>query len=241
MPYTLSHAIVSLPISKLFKGKIPVASIFVGSMSPDFPYQVALAPVGAPGHSFSGVFIYCLLPSLIILGLWYRWLEKPTMHFLCLPFRKRVFNRWSYVFIVLGVLIGAFVHVLWDATSHPNGFFVENSEILKLDVLSLPLFKWNQYISGVMGLALLVLWYASLRLNKKSEPYRGHLALGFSLYAISILIFVIAANLIHDSRDLHQFAVHSAVGVLSGAAVGTCIYSLIVNLRQQSIRDTDAL
>ena len=41
MPYTLSHAIVALPLHHLTRGKIPLAAVVVGSISPDFPYLLA--------------------------------------------------------------------------------------------------------------------------------------------------------------------------------------------------------
>ena len=42
MPYTLSYAVVAIPLSLLARGRIPLVAVFIGSMSPDFPYLLEL-------------------------------------------------------------------------------------------------------------------------------------------------------------------------------------------------------
>ena len=231
MPYTISHAIISLPAHSITRGKIPVAAFIVGSISPDFPYQLALTITKAPGHSIAGVFIYCLLPSLLILAIWYRWLEKPTLDLFWLERERVSFNKWSYLAIVFGVLIGAYSHILWDSTSHVDGYFVARSDFLRTSLFSLPLYKWNQYGSGVLGLFALFLWYIYTIFKHRKRPYKGRLILGLSIYAASILGFIVVANAIHGSSNLAEYAVRSSIGFMTGGAVAAIIYSLIVGLQ----------
>ena len=231
MPYTLSHAAISLPVSLLARGKIPLAALVVGSMSPDFPYLLALTTTDAPGHSVIGVLIYCLVPSLVVLFVWYRWLESPTLDLLRLPQRTWSFGILSYFMVVAGVLVGAYSHVLWDATSHAHGALVVNSEFWQKEVFSLPLYKWNQYGSGILGLIALFIWYLRAMSENCRDLYKGKLAVSLVIHTISVVLFVVLANVIHGSYTLSEFAVRSAVGVITGGAVGTCIYALVVNLR----------
>lgn len=96
--------------------------VVIGSMSPDFPYLLFMTPVHAPGHSISGVWIYCLLPALLMLALWYWWLEKPILNLLALPRAQVSWNIREALLVILGVLLGAYSHLLCDATSHSYGY-----------------------------------------------------------------------------------------------------------------------
>lgn len=230
MPYTLSHAIISAPISALTDNRVPLAALVIGSMSPDFPYLLALTPTGSPGHSLSGVVTHCLLPSLLLLAIWHRFLEKPTVELFGLRYQAPSMTWQACFFMVLGVLIGGYSHVLWDATSHSYGYFVENSSFLNRELFSLPLYKWNQYGSGVLGLLCLFIWYLVALTRVRAPDYRGRIKAGVGIYLLCIVLFVVLANLIHGSSTLADYAVQTSVGLLSGATVGCLIYALTDSL-----------
>jgi hypothetical protein len=230
MPYTLSHALISLPVSVVARGKIPLAALFVGSMSPDFPYLLALTTVYAPGHSLMGVLIYCLFPSLCILYFWYSWIEVPVLALIKLPQRAHNLTISAHFLIIIGVLIGAYSHVLWDASSHFDGIFVINNNFWHIEYLSLPLYKWNQYISGGVGLITLFVWYLYALVKNKESAYQGHLVAGFIVYLSCMTIFVVLANVIHHSLTLYDYAVRSSIGFIVGIAIGSCFYALTVKL-----------
>ena len=231
MPYTLSHAVIALPLSILTKRKLPIVAVGVGSVSPDFPYLVALTPTHAPGHSTSGVLLYCLTPSMIFLFAWYRWIEGATLEFWRLPQRGSSTKSPPILLIALGVLIGAFSHVLWDATSHSYGSFVTGSTFWNTDFMSLPAYKWNQYGSGIIGLGILGLWYFYYLLKNLKTPYGGHFWLGVLVYTVSILSLVAAANIIHKTIAFSDFAVRTSIGVMTGGIVAAFVYAVIMNLR----------
>jgi multidrug transporter EmrE-like cation transporter len=235
MPYTLSHAIVALPLHHLTRGKIPLAAVVVGSISPDFPYLLALTPMHAPGHSLIGVLIYCLIPSLLVLVAWYRLLESSTLELFVLPIRKWKFNKLSYLQVLIGVLLGSYSHVVWDATSHFDGAFVHGSVFWNQELFSLPLYKLNQYFSGVLGLITLAVWYLVTVLRNRPNQYKGHIFIGALCYWVSIVSFIVLANVLHDSNTALDYAIHSSIGVIPGAFYGACIYAFLVHLRKRSI------
>ncbi|WP_133296180.1 DUF4184 family protein [Zooshikella ganghwensis] len=234
MPYTLSHAIISLPVSVMTRGKIPLAALVVGSISPDFPYLLALTPTEAPGHSVLGIFTHCLIPSLLMLLTWYLWLAGPTLDLLRLPKESQSFGVMPFFMIVFGVLIGAYSHVLWDATSHADGAFVINSEFWNKAFFSLPLYKWNQYGSGILGLIALSSWYLYTVASNHQAKYQGKLTLGLSIYGTCTIFFIVLANVIHGSSTLTDYAVRSANGAITGCFVGMFIYALVVNLKKRT-------
>ena len=178
-----------------------------------------------------GVLIYCLVPSLLLLSIWYRWLEQPTLDLLWLPQRPQAFAKQNYFLIIIGVLLGAYSHVLWDATSHSYGMFVTNSEFWKQKLLSLPLYKWNQYASGVIGLIILLIWYCSRVLRNRHNPYKGYLGIALAVYISNIVFFIALANIIHESDTIAEYTVRSAIGIISGFTIGTCLYAAIINLK----------
>jgi len=232
MPYTASHAIIAYPVSKLTKGKLPLAAVAVGSVSPDFPYLVALTPTHAPGHSILGVLLYCIVPSMIILYAWYRWIEGPTLNFWRLPQRASSSDPPAILLIGLGILIGALSHVAWDATSHSYGYLVNDNAFWNAEFLSLPAYKWNQYGSGVIGLLLLSLWYFSVLLKTWKTPYAGKFGFGAAVYSASILTLVAAGNLIHQTNTFPDFAARTSIGVMSGSIIGAIVYAIVLNIRR---------
>lgn len=235
MPFTISHAIAAYPVHHLTRRKIPVMPVVIGSMSPDFPYLLFMTPVHAPGHSISGVWIYCLLPALLMLALWYRWLEKPILNLLALPRTQVSWNIREALLVILGILLGAYSHVLWDATSHSYGFFVQNSKFWHTELFSLPLYKLNQYGSGLLGLAGLILWYAKLKTKNQQVVESAHLKLAFLIYTLCVLFFVLTANLLHDAAGLSYVVVRSAIGLINGIAIGSVIYAFCVCRKSHTV------
>lgn len=229
MPYSLSHAVVALPVAKLTKYKIPTASVFIGAMSPDFPYMLALTPTYAPGHSLTGPLVYCLMPSLLILLAWHRWLEKPNKALFALPVKSVKVDVNYFVLSCIGVLTGAYSHVLWDATSHWNGAFVIDSEFWKQIIGPLPLYKWNQYLSGVLGLGIMTLWYLCRVISAKNQPYVGNLKAGATIYFGCIASAVLVANGLHSSSTMPQLAVRSSLGIIMGAGIAAVVYASFIN------------
>ena len=231
MPYTPAHAIATTPIWYLFGKRLPLAALVVGSMSPDFPYLAALTPIYAPGHTFAGLLPYCLLPSMIVLAIWYRWLEKPILFLFQLPPNPRRESPLGFaLYVMVGALIGAVTHVVWDSSSHGNGWLVQRYGWLRTDVLGQPFYKWNQHLGGVFGLAGLVAWYwySRAKARCKRPTFQQYRVAAVSL-SVPMILLVCAANLIHETETFGEFAVRSAVGVLTGFAVGVVVYASWAN------------
>ena len=122
-------------------------------------------------------------------------------------------------------MTGAYSHALWDATSHVNGALVINSEFWNQTLGPLPLYKWNQYLSGILGLGSLALWYLSCVLPSRNKPYHGNLKAGVAIYISCIATFILVANGLHDSSTIPQLAVRSALGMMVGAFIAAVVYA----------------
>jgi hypothetical protein len=56
------------------------------------------------------------------------------------------------------LLLGSLTHVVWDAFTHVNGWAVERLPVLRADFGPLPVYRWAQYLNGVLGGLFVVAW-----------------------------------------------------------------------------------
>jgi hypothetical protein len=181
--------------------------------------------VHAPGHSPLGVLEYCLLPSLFILAIWYGLVERYVLALINLPQRQWAFNLSRFWLLNVGVLIGAFSQLLWDASSHQYGHFVTGGGFWSWQLFSLPMYKIIQYGSSIVGISILLVYYWYLP-KIYSEAKFTRLAIGILI--IFALAGVIVANYVHGFASLRLLAVRSSIGIISGFAIGLLVYAALM-------------
>lgn len=135
MPFTPSHPVAVLPFVHWCRQlHLDATCLVIGSMSPDFEYFVYGHLVGQLGHSFLGLFVWCLPMTLVVAAL-YHWLVKWPWLLVAprwVTARSLAIGapwpaRWSgglVVSCIASALIGALSHLAWDAFTHVDGFFV---------------------------------------------------------------------------------------------------------------------
>jgi|26BtaG_2_1085354.scaffolds.fasta_scaffold00112_8 hypothetical protein len=169
-----------LPDLPYFLDLVFLQRLFIGSVN----------TVARHSHEWSGLFSYCLPWGLLVFVVWswglkpaaialaQPWLgvlkkdhqspaNMPNSHishrhyFLKERFRfalKRGIYFWSQV--VVGLLLGSVTHLLWDGTTHPNGFIAEQVNLLQQIVNiywlgEMPVARLLQYLSSLLGLLML--------------------------------------------------------------------------------------
>ena len=60
--------------------------------------------------------------------------------------------------LALGVVVGTVTHLVWDSFTHAGRWGVEVVPWLHTEHLGLPGYKWAQFASGLLGLAVIVIW-----------------------------------------------------------------------------------
>ena len=78
MPFTLSHAVLAPPLSKLTKGHLPIAALAIGCMTPDL-YRLFTQANLPIAHQWSGVIFPNLPIGLFFCLLWYL-IYRPVMY-----------------------------------------------------------------------------------------------------------------------------------------------------------------
>jgi hypothetical protein len=169
MPFTFSHPAAVLPIHSRLKNWIPLSALVIGSLVPDAAYYLPTPEhFKQNSHALLGTFSSSL-PLGILVWLVFYWLATPTVFLLPDPHRQAIRSLpkphlrsvQQALGVFLGILIGAWSHVLWDSFTHEQGWIVEQIPLLQRPLLGtvMPGFRVLQYLSSVFGLCVLLYAY----------------------------------------------------------------------------------
>ena len=166
MPLAPAHPAVVLPLARL---GLPVSALVVGAVAPDAPVYLPVGVGYASTHRWQG------LPAVVVIGLVGLWswsaLVRDAVVDLTPWLRRRVpararLGRRAWLVAPLAVALGAESHVLWDSATHEWGFVVRDNPFLREEYGPIPLYRWLQHVSTVVG-TLVVAAYGVRRLGRR--------------------------------------------------------------------------
>jgi hypothetical protein len=171
VPFTVSHVAAVLPGAR---SALPAAALVVGAMAPDIPYFLPRGPWSLPTHTVGGIVLWAPLLGLVVVLAWYLLLVRAAYAWAPGQLRQRlpepvtVRGRFGSVragvLVYVALVIGAATHVVWDAFTHNDGWVVERVPALMRSIEWLPgdlaVYRWAQYASSVVGMAILLWWMA---------------------------------------------------------------------------------
>ena len=215
MAFTLAHMAAALPFYRCQKW-LNVEALFIGTMLPDLPYFLNNNPMVAQhSHQWVGLLSYCLPWGLAVFVLWH-WLLKSALIALIQPWQRVQQSQFSsiqpdmpqYPFglwlaarmqkygifwlkVVLGLLLGSITHLLWDGTTHPDGFIAIQLGLQYPVTIAylgdIPMARFLQYVTSIFALILLIgftwnRWQVNIAINKiqAANVYKGETHLRFS-------------------------------------------------------------
>ncbi len=145
-------------------------------MAPDYPYFLTLSDGIRWGHSWRGVFLFCMPVGLALLWLFHGAVKRPLVS-LAPEFLRQGISEGDLQFrfsptrrlllIVSSLFIGTLTHVLWDGFTHENGYFVKHWPVLSTPVMLhhvVPLWKALQFLctaAGLILIAAMAIWWWS--------------------------------------------------------------------------------
>src|SRR5215469_5596128 len=201
MPFTLAHPAAILPLRGVrYLRTVP---LIIGALVPDLHYYLPwmFARFMADTHSFVGSLTTDLVSGyFILIGVYL--LRRPLTallsarsRWLCLsalaPFRA---DRREWLFAPLAIVVGVWTHLLWDAFTHSEGWFVHRVDVLSASMTLGPytsnVYHVLQYLSSVFGLIVLAVWYARLRTPPAVRAGRG----ATRSSALPVLLLIVAAS-----------------------------------------------
>ena len=187
MAFTLAHMAAALPFYRCQKW-LHVEALFIGTMLPDLPYFLNSKPIVAQhSHQWVGLLTYCLPWGLATFVLWH-WLLKSALIALIEPWQRvqgltghnhhspqadlpqHPFGLWFtarfkriglfWIKVVMGLLLGAVTHLIWDGTTHPDGFIAMQLGLQYPVTIAylgdIPMARFLQYVSSLFALILLI-------------------------------------------------------------------------------------
>ena len=121
MPFTISHAVLAPPISKLTGHALPVAALAIGCMVPDL-YRLFTQENSNTTHLWTSIIHPDLWIGLGFCLLWYL-IYRPVIYRLSgiqHPLNIESFKSAIQFFIgvIAAVLVGTATHIIWDGLTH---------------------------------------------------------------------------------------------------------------------------
>lgn len=171
MPFTLAHPAAVLPLRRV--PLLMTVPLIIGAVAPDIPYYfpASIAQyIPHQTHTLHGTFTVDVPMGMAVLTI--LWLLRVPLtaplgartRMLCCMALQRFGSRprhWALA--PLSILIGAWTHVLWDSFTHPEGWMVQRIALLRVPVTigwyTGELCHVLQYLSSVLGLAALAIWF----------------------------------------------------------------------------------
>lgn len=199
MPFTLSHAVLAPPLSKLTGHRLPVAALAIGCMVPDLYRLFVRYGYDDPylAHYWSSLLYPDLILGLCFSFCWYI-LYRPVIYRFCgIQHPLNINNFFSAFKFGLGtmfaVLIGVCTHILWDGLTHADFRTVIFKSFLSKDISLFghiyPLHRTLQIGSSILVLPILgwMLYRYYQRYQQHLKVRKNVVLLGWGLTILSIL------------------------------------------------------
>jgi hypothetical protein len=176
VPFTGSHPAAVL---LLLRSPLPVSALIAGTIAPDLPYYLPFSP-GWPTHQAASVVSIDVVLGGVAWLAWHWLLAAPAVAFapdgvrarlvdrVVIGLRPRIDSARNIVLVLLALAIGAGTHVLWDEFTHPSSWGTEHLPALASEWGGLPVHRWLQHGSGLIGAAVIAAWL--IRWWQQTEP-----------------------------------------------------------------------
>jgi Domain of unknown function (DUF4184) len=265
MPFTISHAALVLPFSRLLARWRLLSAVVIGAMVPDFGLFFPWHMYRFETHSAVALFTFCLPVGMATYWIFQYLIKTPMLE--VLP--DGAYARWrlysspadsmsvrQWILVACGLLAGAVTHLVWDAFTHENARGVRMIPWLEEPVVDIGTHhvggvRLLQDGSSLIGLAIvLVLVCYGLRRGRE-QPVAGR-PLGPAERRAWILIYVVAtialtaawllwARVVEPrGHSIKALATGAAVAALRGLAAALVCTSLGLDWRLRALRSSSA-
>jgi hypothetical protein len=265
MPFTISHAAVVLPFSRLLARWRLLSAVVIGAMVPDFGLFFPWRMYRFETHSALALFTFCLPVGVTTYWIFQYLIKAPMLE--VLP--DGPYARWrpysstadsasvhQWFLVAVGVLAGAVTHLVWDGFTHENARGVRMIPWLEEPAVDIGTHhmagvRLLQDGSSLIGLAVvLVLVCYGLRRGRE-EPVAGR-PLGPAERRLWLLTYVVATVALTAAwmlwarvgeprgHSIKALATGTAVATLRGLATALLCVSLALDWRLRALHSPDA-
>lgn len=215
MPLAPAHPAAVLPLQGL---GLPLSALVMGAVAPDLPVYLPVGVSYATTHSGWGIPADVVI-GMVLLWLWVALVRDAVMD-LTPYLRRRLpgsapLDQRTWLLAPLAVAIGAGTHVLWDSATHDWGFLVQQLAFLREEYGPVPLYRWIQHVSTVVG-TVVVASYGMWRLKSMPAVDRPPVVGRSGVWLVPVPLAVLTAGIV--LRD-PEAAVGAGLLALLGVAV----------------------
>lgn len=160
MPFPLAHPAAALPLRRLCPTYLDFQALIVGSLVPDL--ATVIDDWEYFSHTLLGSVVFCLPVGVLTLWLFYK-VRVPLVMILPSLHRKALLPLCgsrvrSRVIVVMSLLVGSWLHIIWDLFTHDHSWLVKSS-ILAKAIHGVPANQILWLLSSASGIAILVITY----------------------------------------------------------------------------------
>lgn len=238
MPLTTAHPILVLPIWHASRRWLDLPALIVGSMIPDIKYFLHLRTMENIGHTAFGILVQGIPAALCLLLIFSFVMARPLRALSPGGFGRIIPNNYTFLpiprflVIVISIVVGAASHVFWDSFTHQGWFFVRAFPVLDTQIGPLPVYKYLQYISGVLGTAAVLIWTTSAtKRAPKSEKRIANRIVPMSIIIGTMLVITYIALGKNNPLTPYITLIQTVIGVISGLSLGLFLFSVVDRLR----------
>jgi hypothetical protein len=261
MPFTISHAAVVLPFSRLLARWRLLSAVVIGAMVPDFGLFFPWHIYRFETHSFLALLTFCLPVGLATYWAFEYLIKTPILEVLpegayarwrqfCSPAEFGSVRQW--LLAACGVLGGAVTHLVWDGFTHENARGIRMIPWLEEPIVEIGNHRMGgirllQDGSSLIGLVIVLafVWYGLRRGREQAVPGRP---LGPAERRIWVLIYVVAAVGLSFAwvswarvgepvgHSIKATATGIAVAALRGLAMALLCTSVALDWRLRALR-----
>ncbi len=223
---TLAHPAAVLPLRRL---GLPMSALVTGSMVPDIPVFLEWHRAYQLTHSLLGILVIDVGLAVCVLLVWFPFARDAVVDMAPGQVRSRLAERArltgrQWLLVAPAASLGAATHLLWDSFTHPGRWGPDHIEWLRTEHAGLEGLRWSQYVSGVIGLAI-VIWVSTTYLRSRAPlDSRGPSALPPvtlpALITVSVAVGLVSV-IVAAPQGFHVMAFYGVVNsVLTLLALG---------------------
>jgi hypothetical protein len=242
LPFTLAHPAAVLPLVR--RRWVDATCLVIGSMSPDFEYFLHAARYHGFGHTWLGLFVWCLPVTLASAAIFHALILPALLCAAPEALARRFANtRWRLSLASIPcALIGATTHLVWDGFTHvgsgwwwheyPNVF---GHELVLPIVGPTHVVRVLWYGSTIIGFAIVAIYVARAVARRPvvelpPTPRTGPRAIFAACIAVGVTLLVGRAIVaLHGTLDI------LVIATMSGVIAGTLVASVILLAKRSRV------
>ncbi len=201
MPFTFSHPAIILPLDKIFKKKVSLTGLIIGSLTPDFEYFLRMKIQSEYSHTIWGNLWFNLPLGIILCFIFHCIVKKSLIDNSPLFIQKKLANlrktNWrkyfsqNWVIVCFSLIIGGYSHILWDSFTHYDAFFTNYFSLDREIFYGIPWYKFLQHFSSLIGAVIVLLYFFNIKSDDEVQAKQPKISYWLKIFIVLSIVLII--------------------------------------------------